>query len=209
MSEKTKEVLQLNRLQRIMDVIFALVIWRLFMVLPRPDFDNPQWDSVWAMLKAEWPAFVVPTIALLIISVYWMQNNALFGNLKRTDGKHTTISIFQIFFLLFFLYAIGIGLRLGARPDTRAFESVAAILVGLWASFGWRYAVRAGLVDPDASREDIEVVTRQTMAEPVTAALTIPFAFIGPWMWELSWFLYPLIRKILGWRARRRVDVQI
>ena len=33
-------------------------------------------------------------------------------------------------------------------------------------------------------------------------AITIPFAFAGPWLWELSWLLYPVLRYLLGLRAK-------
>jgi len=195
---KKKEVLQLTRLERLMDVVFALVIWRLFMLLPRPT-DNEEWQSVFEMLKDDWEPFFICVLALVIVIIYWLQNNALFGLLRRTDARHTAISIFQIFFLLLFLYAIGSGLHLGAGSDQRIFESVTAMLVGLVSALGWRYATHEGrLVDPDIPEEDLDLVSRQIMAEPATAALTIPFTFIGPWMWEISWFLYPFIRHLLG-----------
>jgi hypothetical protein len=199
-----KDVLQLTRLQRLMDIVFALVIWRLFVILPRPE-DNPEWQSVLEMVTDDWTPFVIGLLALVIVIIYWIQNNTLFGLLRRTDAKHTAISIFQLFFLLLFLYAIGSGLQLGGGTDQRIFESLTAMLVGLASGAGWRYATHEGrLVDPDIPPEDLDLVSRQTLAEPATAALTIPFTFVGPWMWELSWFLYPLIRKLLSWREQRK-----
>lgn len=199
MSRTTKkDILQLRRLQRLMDIVFALVIWRIFMLLPRPS-EDPQWQSVYAMLSDEWPSFIICALALVIVIIYWVQNNALFGLIQRTDTRHTAISIFQLFFLLLFLYAIAAGLQLGGGVDQRIFESVTTMLVGLASAAGWRYAIRGGrLVDPEIPERDLRQVSRQIMAEPATAALTVPFAFTGPWLWEVSWFLYPLIRYVLG-----------
>jgi uncharacterized membrane protein len=199
---RKKGVLQLTRLQRLMDVIFALVIWRIFMILPRPE-DNPEWGSVLEMISDDWTPFLIGILALVIVIIYWMQNNTLFGLLQRTDAKHTAISIFQMFFLLLFLYAIGAGLQLGEGTDQRIFESLTAMLVGLASAAGWRYAIHERrLLDPEVPEEEVDLVSRQILAEPATAALTIPFTFIGPWMWEISWFLYPLIRRLLSWRPR-------
>ena len=195
---------QLRRLERLMDVVFALVIWRMFTILPRPNPDDLQWDSVVEMLASEWARFVVPVIGILIVVIYWLQNNALFSRLQATDAVHTGISMFQLFFLLFFLYAIGVGLRVEAAADTRAFESAAAALVGLAAYLGWWYARRkGGLVAPEVSPEEAAAMSKRNLAEPITAVLTIPFAFVGPIAWELSWFLYPGLRYLLGRRQRR------
>ena len=40
----------------------------------------------------------------------------------------------------------------------------------------------------------------RTLAEPLTALFTIPFAFLGPWLWEAAWLAYPLAVKLLARR---------
>jgi uncharacterized membrane protein len=187
-----------------MDVVFALVIWRIFTRLPQPDTENVQWASLADMLASEWQRFVLPLIAVLIVVVYWLQNNALFSKLKATDGVHTGISVFQLFFLLLFLYSIRSGMQFEAGADTRAFESTTAALVGLAAYMGWLYAWRYGkLLSDDLTEIDAADAARTNLAEPMTAVLTIPFAFVGPTAWELSWLLYPLIQGLMT-RFRRR-----
>ena len=98
-----RSILQLSRLERVMDVIFALVIWRLFTFLPTQDVDEGKWSSVTEMLTTEWETFLFVLLAIVIVIIYWLQNNSLLGNLKKTDGIHTAISIFQVFFVLLFL----------------------------------------------------------------------------------------------------------
>ena len=125
--------LQLTRLVRVMDVVFAIVIWRLFMLLPRPADNGAEWDSVWAMLQEEWFSFLFVLLATVIVIIYWLQNNSLLGNLKKTNGVHTAISIFQLMFVLLFLYAINSGVILGEGADSRLFESVTAMMIGVTA----------------------------------------------------------------------------
>lgn len=206
MPEELRQRLWLSRLERLIDVVFALVIWRLFMLLPRPDPDVPEWDTVAELFAAEWQSFVLALLGLVIVTVFWVQNNTLLGYLRRTDAKHATLAIFQLFFVLFLIYAIGVSVVGGSDDDTRFLESFAATLVGLVAHLGWRYAIHDGrLLSSGTSPEEIAKITRQTYAEPVTAAITIPFAFTGAILWELSWFLYPVIRSALTrWRERRR-----
>ena len=200
MSEETTALKQLLRLERLTDLVYALVIWRIFMMLPRPNFDNPEWETVGDMLISEWSSFVVPTLALLIVIVYWLQSNSLLSKLNGTNAIHTGISIFQVFFVLFYLYALGLGIGVGSADDTRVLESSAAALVGATAWLGWWYASRKGaLLADDVSEEEAKKVAQANFAEPMTALLTIPAAFIGPWAWELSWFLYPFLK----WLFRR------
>lgn len=197
--EVKRSILQLSRLERIMDVVFALVIWRLFTFLPTQDVDGNKWASVTEMLLAEWKVFVFVLLAVVIVIIYWLQNNSLLGNLKKTDAIHTTISIFQLFFVLLFLYAIGSGVRIGSGVDSSAFESISAMMVGLLSLLAWHYAMHKGdLLDPELRAEDAVYIRKKNMAEPITAAITIPFAFVGPIAWELSWFLYPFIKYLFS-----------
>jgi uncharacterized membrane protein len=198
-----RESRQLRRLEVLIDVIFAIVIWRVFMLIPRPGTSDWQWDAIRPFLSANVLTFVSVAISIVIVIVYWLQNNALFNNLDRTDGRHTAISIVQIFFLLCFLLSTRLGVVLEASAGTRAFESCMAALVGIASAWGWSYAIKnrrlisADLTDREAS--DLQI---RFLAEPITALITIPCAFIGPWIWEASWLLYPLIAFIL--RRRRK-----
>ena len=193
--EVKRRVLQLTRLERMMDVVFALVIWRLFTFLPTQQVDGDKWASVSDMLVAEWKTFVFVLLAVVIVIIYWLQNNSLLGNLKKTDGIHTAISIFQLFFVLLYLYAIGSGVRIGSGADSFALESSMAMMVGIMSLLAWHYAMHRGnLLDSELSAKDAVHIRQKNMAEPVTAAITIPFAFVGPLAWELSWLLYPLIK---------------
>lgn len=198
MMEK-RSTLQLTRLERLMDVVFAIVIWRLFMLLPRPEENAAKWDSVLAMLQDEWFSFLFVLLAPVIIIIYWLQNNSLLGNLKKTNGVHTTISIFQLVFVLLFLYAITSGVILGSGADSRLFESITAMMIGVMGWLGWYYALhKADLLDPELSKQEAEHILQKNLAEPITAAITLPFALVGPVAWELSWFLYPFIKYLFS-----------
>ncbi len=197
--EEKRNILQLSRLERVTDVVFALVIWRLFTFLPTQKIGDNKWASVTEMLTTEWLIYVFVLVAMVIVIIYWVQSNALLGNLKKTDGIHTAISIFQLFFVLLFIYSIGAGMRIGSNNDSRVFESIMAMMVGLMSLLSWHYAMHKGdLLDPELGADDAIRIRKKNMAEPITAAITIPFAFVGPVFWELSWFIYPFIKYLFS-----------
>jgi uncharacterized membrane protein len=200
-----RESRQLRRLEVLIDVIFAIVIWRVFILIPRPGTSDWHWDAIGPFLSANVLTFVLVALAIVIVIIYWLQNNALFNNLDRTDGRHTALSIVQIFFLLCFLLSIRLGVVLEASAGTRAFESSTAALVGIASAWGWSYAIKTRrLVSPDLTDQEAGDLQIRFLAEPITALITIPCAFIGPWIWEVSWLLYPLIAYILRRRRRKK-----
>jgi uncharacterized membrane protein len=203
MSKAIREQRQLRRLETLIDVVFGITIWRLFVLLPRPE-ENPEWSSLVDMLLDSGLNFAVAVIALVIVIIYWIQSNMLFKYLVRTDGWHIGFSIAQVFSLLLFLYAIRTGIEFEPNASTRIFESAMACLLGLCSFAAWYYALHKGdLVTTELDDDEARAITERIKAEPATAAITIPFA-AGMWMWELSWFIYPLVVYIYRRKFKKR-----
>lgn len=190
---------QLQRLERLTDVVYGIVLWRGFMLFPRPDTTDFTLETFGAFWAAERLNIVVILLAVLVSIIYWLQSNLLFGNLQATDGKHTALSILQLFFLLLFLYSMRLGTELGSSMGTRAFESITAAMMGLTSSLAWAYAMKKPhLLRPEVNDVYALKLRDRTWAEPTTALITLPFAFFSPLLWELGWFVgYPIMRVIV------------
>jgi len=198
-----RETLQLQRLARMVDVVYAIIIWRGFMLLPRPTAEQWSWEQVGAFLSANIGSFLLVFIGIVVTIIYWIQNNLLFGNLQSTDSRHTILSILQLFFLLVFLLSLRLSIELGPYIGTRAFESIAAALVGISGGWCWSYAMKNHrLLLPEVTEPYAYRLRDRILAEPITAIITIPFAFVGPIFWEISWLSYPLLVSLV--RRRRR-----
>jgi len=205
--DKTKyrrESIQLQRLARIVDVVYAIVIWRAFMLLPKPTAEQLSWEQVGAFLGANIGVFLMVIIGIAVTIIYWIQNNVLLGNLQTTDGRHSILSILQIFFLLSFLVSLSEGIELGPSAGTRALESVTAALVGIAGGWGWAYAIKNHrLLFPEVTEQYAYQLRDRILAEPITACITLPCAFVGPILWEISWLSYPLVVWLVRRRRRR------
>ena len=130
-TQKERDIRQLRRLEFIIDVIFAIVIWRLFMLLPRPSVDEGTLRSFASYFAEQTEVIAMVAIGLALVTIYWMQNNYVFGHLERTNGRHATLSFLQIFSLLLFLYSIRIGISFDGQFDDLMFESLASAGMGL------------------------------------------------------------------------------
>ena len=200
-----RQRLQLVRLRRLIDVVFALVIWRAYRLLPKPGEGEWDWALTVVFLNENLMTFLLIIIAIAIVIIYWLQHNALFNNLERTDGRHTALSILQLLFMLWFLYTIKLGVELGPSDGTRAFESCMAALMGIASSWSWAYAIKNHrLLSPDMTKSYAHQLLDRSMAEPITAIITIPIAFVGPVFWEISWLSYLLVGALLKRRRSRQ-----
>ena len=202
MEKIEREHRRVRRLETLIDVVFGITLWRLFILLPRPA-DNPEWETLIDMFKDSGMQFLVVVIALIIVIIYWLQSHMLFKYLVKTDTIHSVLSVLQLFSLLLFLYAIAVGVVLKADESTRVFESSMACLLGVFSFAAWYYALnKGGLITSELSPDEARGITERIKAEPVTAAITIPFAY-SVWMWEFSCFIYPLVVYLYRWRSNK------
>ena len=193
---------QLRRIESLVDCVYALFIVLTVFELPLPADEGLTAVSVSEFLRAHVDAYLPVLIAIVLVVLYWTQNNVLFGNLSRTDDLHTVISLLQIFSLLLYFYTVGLGLDLDNPPSALALQSGAVVLVGLCSLAGWSYASRnRRLLAPEVSAEEIREVRIRMLAEPITALITLVCAGFGRTAWEVAWLSYPLI----AWIVKRRV----
>ena len=183
-------------------LVYAITIWRIFNLIPRPGVNGASWPSLGAYFASEWLALLILLAGLIFTIVYWLQNNTLSSALARTDTKHTILSIVQIFSVLIFLYSLRMGIEVSDPLGSRAFESLAAANVGLWGALAWRYATKERrLLRDDVTDLQAKQLATKITGEPITAAITFPVAYVGPIVWELSWFAYPVVKMIVTRRA--------
>ena len=200
-AENRLRTLQLTRLERFTDVVYAIVLWRLFAMIPQPGRSDWSWDNISEFAAAEWPVLLLCAIGLVFTIMYWLQSHTLLGKLARSDGRHSILSILQIFFVFTFLYAIRSGIALGASPGMRAFESLTAAAIGFSGGFAWAHAVKKNLLHSSVTKAEAIELRYRFLAEPVTALVTLFFVFT-PILWELSWFAYPIVIKIMKGRGK-------
>jgi len=185
-----------------MDVVFALVLWRVFSRLPKPEKMDLTEDALIAFWNSAQADLEMIVIGVLLVVFYWIQNNRLFGNLERTDTRHTAISLVQIFALLFFLYTNNLGIKFEGNTGSLLLQSISLTMVGLLALWGWRHACSSGLVSDELTQDERIKTTGSVSLEMYSALITIPFAFAGATIWTLSWLLYP-VGRWLFMRARK------
>ncbi len=192
---------QLVRLGTLTDVVYAVALVLVISWLPLPE-ESHTGGAVWIMdLWAEYSQNIIATvIGLVFIIMYWLRSNTMLTALERTDGVHTGLSIASVFFLLLLLYVVRVSAEVAA-PSRRAGESVAVALIGIAAGAAWWWARRKGLVVAEATAEDRKAVQLEAYTEPLTALVTLPFAFVGELAWNLAWFALIPIGALLRRRG--------
>lgn len=188
-ASKVRGLRQLTRLEVLIDVLYALMIYKLFTLMPSPAIDGFGREELYSVLTESYLNYTVIVIGLVLVIMYWGLNNLLFGNLIRTDGKHATLSILQVFSLMLYIYYVRLDAEFGGEVILMQLQSAFLAIAGFLSVAGWHYAIKNNLVSDDPTELEKDKMYIKIMPEPIVAVLTIPLAFFGPLVWTLGWLL--------------------
>ena len=73
-AKKRLATLQLARIETVTDVIYAIAIWRVFMLLPRPGEAGWEWETIPDFVSDNLMTFALILVGLAVTIIYWGQN---------------------------------------------------------------------------------------------------------------------------------------
>lgn len=190
---------QLFRLSVIIDVLFALMIYKLFTLMPNPDIDGFGREDLTKVLTESILNYTVIFIGLVLVILYWGISNLQFGNLNRTNGMHSALSILQTFSLMIYIYFVRLDAQFGGEVFLMQMQSVFLALAGFLSVWSWHYAIKNKLVSEAPTKLEKESLYIKFMPEPVVSVLTFPLAYFGPMIWTLGWLLLIPV----GWAMKK------
>jgi hypothetical protein len=86
-------------------------------------------------------------------------------------------------------------------------QSVFLALAGFTGMIAWVYAFKhANLASNAVTPKDGNKIRISILEEPLAATFTIPFAFIGPGAWNISWMSVIVIGVLLKRRHKKRFE---
>lgn len=190
---------QLSRLAVLIDVLFALMIYKLFTFMPNPDIDGFGRAELVQVLTESYLNYTVIFIGLVLVILYWGLSNVQFGNLARTDGKHATLSIMQIFALMLYIYFVRLDAQFEGEVSLMQMQSLFLAIAGILSVLSWHYAVKNNLVSNAPSAIEKQTLYIKLIPEPLVSILTFPLAWFGPLVWTLGWLLLIPV----GWALKK------
>lgn len=203
-AQKDRGLKQLLRLGTLVDVIFGLMLFRLFFLMPRPEVDNFGAAELVEVLRTSYLNYAAMIVGVILVIIYWQQSNLIFGNLERTDSKHATISVLQTFCLMLYLYFVRLDMEFDAAIITLKMQSVTLAFAGFLAILSWWYAIRKGLITNIVNQEEEYSVYLKLFPEPLVAAISFIFTFFGPLAWNLSWLLLIPVTMLVKRNIKKR-----
>jgi uncharacterized membrane protein len=196
---------EFDRVAFFTDAVFAIAITLLVVEVGLPEIaDGLDRDSAEHLLDAtreKLPVIVSFFVGCWAIGGYWMANHRFTARLGSVDGAQIALVVVYLAFVAFLPFAVG---TLGEYISNPLSVVIFAVNLGIVSArevvLYWR-AGRGGLFEPPIP-PDVQRWEMLMSASPVVVfALSIPIAFIRPWLGVLTWALAIPFQILLSrWR---------
>lgn len=179
----------LNSLKIVINVLYALLIFQAFLILPRPDDPELEYHSLPQIFSDNIMQLVIIVVGLIMIIIYWIQFNRQLGNLVRSSPMHATLAIVQMICLMLYLYFVRFDLAFDGMTLALQMESIFLALAGFIGVYNWVYARRIKLTSTQIDEKEERAILYQILPEPIAALFSLPFATLGPTAWTISFLI--------------------
>jgi len=194
--------LDIGRLVSLSDGIFAFAMTLLVVTIDIPGgVKGLQGEELHRYLLTQWRPLLVFLQSFLLLSVFWMTHHRQFGYYRRTDYRHTWISLGILLFVILMPYTTDLLGDTSGDWMVQLIFAVNMLALGLFFSLNWLYSTSGHrLVDPGLSLEIIKRGRRRGWVVPLCSIGAGLLAFIAPH--QASWF-YLLIPVALSFKPFR------
>lgn len=192
-------------LKIVINVIYALLIFQTFLILPRPDDPELAYHSLSQIYSENIMQIVMIMVGLTLILMYWIQFNRQLGNLVRSSPMHAVLSVVQMFFLMLYLYFLRFDMEFDGMILALQMESIFLALAGFTAVFSWSIARKNGLTSDQINEEEEIKLFYDLLPEPLASLFTLPFAVMGPNIWTIAFLSIIPITYILNLLKKKAI----
>jgi len=179
----------LSSLKIVVNVLYALLIFQTFLILPRPDDPELKYLSLLQIFSENTMKLVVIVVGLILIITYWIQTNKQLGNLVRSSPIHASLAIVQMVCLMLYLYFVRFDMEFDGMTLALQMESVFLALAGFIGVYNWMYVRKNDLTSDQIDKHEERAMLFQFLPEPMASLFSLPFATLGPGAWTLSFLI--------------------
>jgi len=179
----------LNSLKIVINVLYALMVFQAFLILPRPDDPELEYYSLSQIFSEHIIQLVVIVVGLIMIITYWIQFNKQLGNLVRSSPMHAAFAIIQMICLMLYLYFVRFDMEFEGMTLALQMESIFLALAGFIGVYNWVYARKNNLTSDQIDETEEKAIFYQILPEPLAALFSLPFATISPGAWTISFLI--------------------
>jgi len=154
-----KYFMEKNRLETLIDGIFAIVMTLLVMTVVVPQRETVlQGTGFMEMLRSKFHDVANYALSFTLLAIFWIQHHEQAHFIKKTDPVHIWINIATLFFIALFPFSTSLVTEFPDQDLAEIVFGANLLMVGVLFLTNWCYATgKRRLVDDGISGADIAI----------------------------------------------------
>jgi uncharacterized membrane protein len=168
-----------GRIEAFSDGVFAIAITLLVLELKVPTIGNVRLSS--ALLR-QWPSYAAFSLSFAFIGIMWVNHHRLFTHITRSTSTLLVLNLVLLFGVTvvpFPTAVLATYLRTADARSAALFYNGTYVAIAVLFNLLWRYAIRAGLLDPVKVAAAARI-SRQYSYGPLLYLVCLGVAWISP-----------------------------
>ena len=178
----TEREFDYDRTVALSDGVFAIALTLLIL-----NVANPEGGTFADRFSDVAPAVGAYALSFTVIGMLWMRHHALFRDMIRIDSRLTLLNLLYLGLVAFIPFPTSLLANQGSAPFSVVMYAGTMVLTSLVSWAIRRYALSAGLLDPDSISAH-EPISRLVVLV-VVFAISIPVAFVNAEAAKYVWLL--------------------
>lgn len=180
------------------DAVIAIAITLLVLELKLPitpgEDINPEFLY---LLYSELPVFISFVVSFFVIASLWYAYHRFMKYVVRLDSQTVVLNLVFLLFIAFLPFPTSILGMYPASPMVVAFYGLIIFIVGSTSYLMRNLAIRNGNLMAEADQKIIRSLQLQSLNNCTFALVSVPIAFISPWISILMWLCAPPIGRLV------------
>jgi uncharacterized membrane protein len=163
------------------DGVFAIAITLLVLELSVPEGSG---DDLLGALVKQWPSYLAYVVSFATIGAVWIKHTVITEYLDRATSVLIRLNLLLLLVVSFLPFPTRLVAEYIEEDEAERVATTVyglnLLLAGLVVGLLWRYAVREQLVRPDATDEEVAMLTRQLVPSLAFYVVMILLGLFAP-----------------------------
>ena len=196
--ENLKRRFTTNRIETLVDGIFAISMTLLVLNLQVPQIPSPVTnDAIIQYLFSLIPKFYVYGLSFILLAVFWRINHQEFHRIKKSDNTLIWINVVWLMFVALVPFSTSLVGEYGEFQSAELFFHLNMFFIGIIAFFNWHYAVNHNLSSVNWSKKSYNQSRNIYLGLPSLSVLAMGLTFISPSWSSMAYLGIYLLKKLV------------
>ena len=193
-SESSSIFMDTNRLETLVDGIFAIAMTLLVLALAVPDITGPLSNAaVQNSLYSLIPSFYTLVMSFILLALFWSNHHRAFHKINEMNTPLLWINVIWLLFIVLVPFSASLTGKYGEFSISHIIFNLNMLGIALFLGLNWYYASKKKFIDEKVPSRDITVTIRTNVLFIVISLLALSLSFVLPrWSALVYLLIFPL-----------------